>query len=253
MRVIRVKHRDLIFYAALEGEQVTALDRGINLKEPIPLDQVSIIPLVVPTKIICVGLNYHAHAIELGKTVPEEPLLFFKPPSALIGHGQAIVHPRGSEDVHYEGELAVVIGKPCRKASVDEAAGYIFGFTCANDVTARDLQVKDGLYARAKGFDTFCPLGPWLETDFRVLTDQGIRTLVNGELRQEGRTSDMIASPVELVSFISGIMTLNPGDVVLTGTPPGVGPLQPGDTVRVEIEGVGDLENPVVAEETASG
>ena len=249
MRVIRVKYRDLIFYAALEGESVSALDRGVGLKEPIGLDQVTILPLVVPTKIVCVGLNYHAHAQELNKAIPEEPLLFFKPPSALIGHGEAIIHPRQSRDVHYEGELAMVIGKPCRNVSVSEAASYVFGFTCANDVTARDLQVKDGLYARAKGFDTFCPLGPWLETDFRSLEDQAIQTSVNGQVRQEGRTSDMIVSPFELISFISGIMTLNPGDVLLTGTPPGVGPMQPGDTVRVTIEGVGLLENTVQAAE----
>jgi 2-keto-4-pentenoate hydratase/2-oxohepta-3-ene-1,7-dioic acid hydratase in catechol pathway len=249
MRVIRVKYRDLIFYAALEGEAVSALDRGVGLKDPIGLDQVAILPLVVPTKIVCVGLNYHAHAQELNKAIPEEPLLFLKPPSAMIGHGEAIVHPRQSQDVHYEGELALVMGKPCRNVSVSEAASYVFGFTCANDVTARDLQVKDGLYARAKGFDTFCPLGPWLETDFRSLEDQAIQTSVNGQVRQEGRTSDMIVSPFELISFISGIMTLNPGDVLLTGTPPGVGPMQPGDTVRVTIEGVGLLENPVQAAE----
>jgi 2-keto-4-pentenoate hydratase/2-oxohepta-3-ene-1,7-dioic acid hydratase in catechol pathway len=245
MRVIRVRHQGKAFYAALLDNEVQPLDQRLESKEAIPLNEVSILPLVVPTKVVCVGLNYHAHAEELGKQVPSEPLLFLKPPSSVIGTGESIVYPGQSQNVHYEGELGVVIGRQCRQVSVAEAPEHVFGFCCGNDVTARDLQNADVQYTRAKGFDTFCPLGPWIETDFKAKTNLLIRTYLNGELRQEGRTSDMIVSPFELVSFVSGIMTLMPGDVLLTGTPPGVGSLRPGDEVKVEIEEVGVLMNSV--------
>ena len=248
MRVIRVRHATKAFYAALLDNEVQPLDQRLESKEAIPLSEVTILPLVVPTKVVCVGLNYHAHAEEVGKQVPSEPLLFLKPPSAVIGTGETIVCPAQSENVHYEGELGVVIGRQCRSVAASEAPEHIFGFCCGNDVTARDLQNADVQYTRAKGFDTFCPLGPWIETDFKSKTDLRIRTYLNGQLRQEGRTSDMIATPFELVSFISGIMTLMPGDVILTGTPPGVGSLTPGDEVKVEIEEVGVLMNNVSGE-----
>ncbi len=248
MRVIRVRHQRRAFYAALLDNEVQPLDQRLDSQETIPLKEVTVLPLVVPTKVVCVGLNYHAHAEELGKKVPAEPLLFLKPPSSVIGTGQSIVYPAQSKNVHYEGELGVVIGRQCRKVPVSQAPEYIFGFCCGNDLTARDLQNADIQYTRAKGFDTFCPLGPWIETDFKGKDDLTIHTYLNDELRQEGRTSDMIATPFELVSFISGIMTLMPGDVVLTGTPPGVGSLQPGDEVKVEIESVGLLMNSVSGE-----
>jgi 2-keto-4-pentenoate hydratase/2-oxohepta-3-ene-1,7-dioic acid hydratase in catechol pathway len=184
----------------------------------------------------------------MGKEVPTEPLLFLKPPSAVIGTGEAIVCPAQSQDVHYEGELAVVMGKVCRRLKVDDVPAHIFGFTCANDVTARDLQTRDVQYTRAKGFDTFCPIGPWIETAVKDPGNLTIRTRVNQEVRQEESTRDMIVSPYELVSYVSSIMTLMPGDVILTGTPPGVGTLRPGDEVHVEIENIGILMNRAISE-----
>jgi 2-keto-4-pentenoate hydratase/2-oxohepta-3-ene-1,7-dioic acid hydratase in catechol pathway len=186
--------------------------------------------------------------------VPEVPLLFLKPPSAVIGPGEGIVLPPQSEQVEYEAELAVVIGKRTRNATADEAMGCLFGCTIANDVTARDLQNRDGQWTRAKGFDTFCPIGPWIDTEVSP-HDLRILCRVNGQVRQLGSTRDMVFSVPQLVAFISGIMTLEPGDVVLTGTPAGVGRIAAGDTVQVEIDGIGTLENPVIGpepEETGS-
>ena len=199
---------------------------------------------VVPGKIVCVGRNYAEHAREHGAEVPEIPMLFLKPPSAVIGPRDPIVLPEQSEQVEHEGELAVVIGKRARCLGIDEAREAIFGYTAANDVTARDLQRKDGQWTRAKGFDTFCPLGPWIET----AADPGdlrITCRVNGQIRQLASTREMVFSAFQLVAFVSGIMTLEPGDVLLTGTPAGVGPLRTGDVVQVDIQGVGMLENPV--------
>lgn len=197
-----------------------------------------------PGKIVCVGRNYAEHAKELGNDVPVEPVIFMKPPSAVIGHGDAILLPPQSELVHHEGELAVVIGT--RLTDVDEAAARagIRGYTCANDVTARDLQRKDGRFTRAKGFDTFCPLGPTLVDGLDAAALEIVVT-VNGVERQRGNARDMVFPVPRLLAYISSIMTLEPGDVVLTGTPAGVGPLVEGDVVRVEIQGVGALENPV--------
>jgi 2-keto-4-pentenoate hydratase/2-oxohepta-3-ene-1,7-dioic acid hydratase in catechol pathway len=197
-----------------------------------------------PSKIVCVGRNYAEHAKELGNAVPERPLLFFKPPSALVAPGEAIVLPRASSQVEHEAEIGVVIGRRLRRASAVEAEIGIRGFTCVNDVTARDLQKTDGQWARAKGFDTFCPAGPVVVEglDWRTLEVIG---RVNGVERQRGRTSEMIFSIPELLSYISHIMTLEAGDLIATGTPAGVGPLAPGDVVDVEIPGVGILSNPV--------
>ena len=184
----------------------------------------------------------------MGKTAPDEPILFLKPPTAVIGNGQAIVRPSGYDRVDYEGELAVVIGARCRRVSSDLALDCVLGITCLNDVTVRDLQDLDGQWARAKGFDTFCPMGPRLVRGLDP-TDLQITTRVNGKVRQDSRTSDMIVSVPELISFVSRSMTLEVGDVITTGTPSGVGNLSPGDVVEIEIEGVGVLENPVVADE----
>ncbi|HEX7919071.1 MAG TPA: fumarylacetoacetate hydrolase family protein [Gemmatimonadales bacterium] len=205
------------------------------------------LPLPRPSKIVCVGRNYADHAKELGNEVPKAPLLFFKPPSALIGPGAPIVLPGASQQVEYEAEIGVVVGKVLRKVDSAGAEGGIRGFICANDVTARDLQKSDGQWARAKGFDTFCPVGPGVVEglDWRSLEIIG---RVNGVEKQRGATAQMVFSIPQLLSYISGIMTLEPGDLVLTGTPAGVGPLQPGDVVEVEIPGVGILSNPVVAE-----
>jgi 2-keto-4-pentenoate hydratase/2-oxohepta-3-ene-1,7-dioic acid hydratase in catechol pathway len=199
---------------------------------------------VAPSKIVAVGRNYVAHARELGNEVPAEPLLFFKPPSALIGTGDTIRLPRVSQRIEFEAEIGVVIGRRAHRLSVDEAETAIAGFTCLNDVTCRDLQKTDGQWGRAKGFDTFCPVGP------RVATDVDWRDLevicrVNGVERQRGRSSAMQFSIPGLVAFISGIMTLEPGDLIATGTPAGTAPLQDGDLVEVEIPGVGVLSNPV--------
>jgi 2-keto-4-pentenoate hydratase/2-oxohepta-3-ene-1,7-dioic acid hydratase in catechol pathway len=203
-----------------------------------------------PGKIVCVGRNYAAHAKELGHAVPEQPLLFLKPPSAVIGHGEAIVLPEASLRVEHEAEIGVVVGRALHRASEVEARAAIAGLTCANDVTARDLQKTDGQWTRAKGFDTFCPIGPRLLSvdpstfDFSTLE---LSCRVNGAVRQHGRAADMVFGVPALLAYISGIMTLEPGDLVLTGTPEGVGPLVAGDVVEVEVSGVGALRNPVVA------
>lgn len=197
-----------------------------------------------PAKIIAVGLNYRSHATELGMPVPVEPILFMKPPSAVISAGEAIIIPSMSKEVDYEGELALVIGDEARDLSPDEAEEAVLGYTCANDVTARDLQRLDGQWTRAKGFDTFCPLGPWIETKAPA-PDVKVETFLNGELRQSAPISDMIFSPLELVAFISQVMTLHRGDVIMTGTPSGIGRLNPGDKVAVKIDGIGELSNVV--------
>ena len=204
-----------------------------------------------PTKIGCVGVNYRAHATEMGKPVPTEPVLFFKPPSALTSAGEPIPRPRDYARVDFEGELAFVIARRARRVPASAALDHVLGFTCLNDVTVRDLQVKDGQWARAKGFDGFCPLGPELVAGVDP-TDLRLTTRVNGEIKQDSRTSDLIFSVPVLIEFISRHMTLEPGDVVSTGTPSGVGNLKPGDRVAIDIEGVGVLENPVIDEEQAA-
>ncbi len=199
---------------------------------------------VQPSKIICIGRNYVDHAKEHGVEVPEIPMLFLKPPSALIGHRDSIVLPPQSSKVEHEAELGVVIAKPGRWIQPEQAADYIFGYTIANDVTARDLQRKDGQWTRGKGFDTFCPVGPWIETDLDPY-DVLITCRVNEEIRQMASTRDMVFSIQQLIAYISSVMTLQPGDLVLTGTPAGVGPLEPGNQVAIHIEGIGDLINSV--------
>ena len=210
------------------------------------LGEVRLLAPVVPGKIVAVGLNYKDHAREMGKKIPEEPLLFLKAASALNDPGGEIVYPAQSQRVDYEAELAVVIGRKAKNVREKDAAAHILGYTCINDVTARDLQVKDVQYTRAKGFDTFAPLGPWIATDFHP-AEASVRCLVNGEVRQDGNTREMGASVYRLVAFISYVMTLFPGDVIATGTPPGIGSLRVGDAVTVEVGGIGAITNRVVA------
>lgn len=207
-----------------------------------PLDEVKILPPVEPSKVVCVGLNYQDHAQELNMDLPEEPILFLKPTTTVIGHGDPIIYPPQSHQVDYEAEMAVVMGQKARFVSKDDANDHVAGYTVLNDITARDLQQKDGQWTRAKSFDTFCPLGPWIETDMDP-SNQNISLKLNGDVKQDSNTGNMIFSVEELVEYISQIMTLNPGDVIATGTPPGVGAMQVGDVVEVEVEGIGILKN----------
>ncbi len=231
--------------AVLNGDPLYA---GLNLSgQKIPLADVRLLAPVIPrSKVVCVGKNYLKHAAEMGGEVPDEPLIFLKPNTSVIGPGEPILYPEQSSEVHYEGELAVVIGRICRDVSAADAAKVIFGYTVANDVTARDLQAKDGQWARAKGFDTFCPLGPWIETNLDP-ADLGVTTMLGDDTKQDGRTSDMVFSVPDVIEYVSSFMTLLPGDVILTGTPDGVGPMAVGDTVSVTVEGIGTLTNRVLA------
>jgi len=216
----------------------------------LPLAGVRLLPPVLPSKVVAIGKNYADHAREMGGEVPEQPVLFLKPSTSVIGPGAAISYPKLSRHVDFEGELAVVIGRLCREVPVARVHEVILGYTCANDVTARDLEESDGQWARAKGFDTFCPLGPWIDTDVDP-SDLAITTTVNGDVKQNARTSLLLHDVVQLVAFVSDAMTLLPGDVILTGTPAGVGPIAPGDEVAVTIEGIGTLTNSVVGTKVA--
>jgi 2-keto-4-pentenoate hydratase/2-oxohepta-3-ene-1,7-dioic acid hydratase in catechol pathway len=198
----------------------------------------------MPSKVVAVGLNYRSHAREMNMELPEEPMLFMKPSTSIIGPLADIIYPAMSQRVDYEGELGVVIGKTCRNISKLAAPAYIFGYTCLNDVTARDLQKKDGQFTRSKGFDTFCPIGPCIETELDPASVR-IETKLNGQLRQETSTDDLICPVYGLVAFISQVMTLLPGDIIATGTPSGIGPMQPGDEVEIHISGIGTLRNRV--------
>lgn len=241
-------------YGVLEGTQVlsatgdpiTGLKSGAAVGS---LDTLTLLPPVHPGKIVAVGLNYVDHVKEGGRDrdVPDEPVIFMKPQSALIGNGATIQLPTDTENIHYEAELAVVIGARARRVSEADAYDYILGLTCGNDVSARVLQAKDGQWTRAKGFDTFLPLGPAVTVGLRA-DDLAVQSRLNGEVRQSARTAQMIFSVPKLVAFISRVMTLDPGDVIITGTPAGVGPMKPGDTIEVEVEGIGVLRNPVAAE-----
>jgi 2-keto-4-pentenoate hydratase/2-oxohepta-3-ene-1,7-dioic acid hydratase in catechol pathway len=241
---------DELHYGVIEGEAVALLSsHPFGPFEPegrvLPLADVRLVAPVLPSKVIAVGKNYADHAREMGGEVPAAPMIFLKPSTSVIGPGDPIALPWQSEQIEHEAELAVVIGRMCRDVPEDRVPEVVLGYTCANDVTARDLQSKDGQWTRAKGFDGFCPLGPWIETSVD-LDDADITCLVNGELRQGGSTGDMVRDVVELVSWISSVMTLLPGDVILTGTPAGVGPIVAGDTVSVSIDGIGTLTNPVI-------
>ena len=253
MKIARYEFDGRVRYGLVEPESGTVREIAGEPFERVEatgtvrrLDEVRLLSPVVPGKIVAVGLNYKDHAREMGKTIPEEPLLFLKASSAVNDPGGEIVYTPQSRRVDYEAELAVVIGRKAKNVAAKDAASHILGYTCINDVTARDLQVKDVQYTRAKGFDTFAPLGPWISTDLDP-SAASVRCLVNGEVRQDGNTREMGASVARLVEFISSVMTLFPGDVIATGTPPGVGPLRVGDVVTVEVGGIGALTNRVVA------
>ena len=249
MKYCRFHHDNDSHWGILEGEAVHALASAPwpgeeRTGETFSLSEVRLLAPTAPTKIVCVGRNYKAHAAELGNPLPEQPLIFLKPPSSVIGPGEAIIDPSQSQRVDYEGELGLIIGRRCRNVKRAQALDYIFGVTCLIDVSARDLQKIDKHFARGKGFDTFCPIGPVIATGFDpfALT---LETRVNGERRQHAPVTDMIFPLDVIIEFISAVMTLEAGDVIATGTPAGVGPLAPGDTVEVEIEGIGTLRNTV--------
>ncbi len=249
MRIVRFSHQDAIRYGIVDDTELVVLDgdpmfAGFDTTgERVPLGDVALLAPVIPrSKVICVGRNYRAHAEELGNEVPAEPMLFLKPNTSVIGPGDSIVRPPQSQLTSFEGELAVVIGSIAKNVAPERAAEVIFGYTIANDITARDLQKTDGQWARAKGFDTFCPLGPAIETDFSF-DGAIIETRLNGEVKQHGPISDMIHSVADIIAYASAAFTLLPGDVILTGTPAGVGPFVAGDVIEVEITGLGTLRN----------
>ncbi|NEO82830.1 MAG: fumarylacetoacetate hydrolase family protein [Spirulina sp. SIO3F2] len=255
-RYVRVRDsQGQIFYGLLHADRtLQVLDAppwrsGQPTELYLAPDSHTVLAPCAPTKIVAVGKNYAEHAAEMGTPVPQEPLLFLKPPTTVIAQGESILYPTASRQVEYEGELALIIGDRLRHCPSDQALSKIWGYTIANDVTARDLQRKDGQWTRAKGFDTFCPLGPWIVRE--LSHGAQLQTYINDEPtpRQSAAIDQMVFKPAELVAYISSIMTLQPGDVILTGTPQGVGPVQPGDRVRVEIEGIGNLSNPVEASE----
>lgn len=254
MKIVRVDSDvDDITYGAVEPEGIR-LYRGSPFIawEPtetiVDWEHARLLAPVIPTKIIAMGRNYVDHAQEMGHEVPEVPMIFLKPPTSVIGPLQPIRLPATSHEVHHEAELALVIGRVARKLAIEDVGPYILGYTAANDVTARDHQRQDGKFTRAKGYDTFCPLGPAIDTDVDPQEGLAITCRVNDEVTQAGSTSDLVFGIGEIISFVSHIMTLLPGDVILTGTPEGVGPIVDGDRVEVEVEGVGVLVNPVVAE-----
>ena len=251
MKIARVRAGDAIGFGVIEGEELALLSGPpvgeITVTDQrIRIDECTVLAPVLPSKIVAVGKNYAEHAAEFNSEVPTEPLLFLKPSTAVIGPGDPIMKPAGVERLDHEAELAVVVKGLVRNADEATAAESILGYTCGNDVSARDYQASDGQWTRAKGFDSFCPLGPWIETE---LDPSGLRVQarVNGETRQDASTKELTFGPAFLVSYISKIMTLLPGDVIMTGTPAGVGPVEPGDTVEIEIEGIGVLSNPVRA------
>lgn len=250
MKYVRIMNQEnKIAYGLIEGESVRLLSGSFLNHESeqtdilLPLDKISLLAPVEPSKVICVGLNYAKHIEEMKHSyVPEDPVIFLKPPTCIIGPNAEIIYPKISQRVDYEAELAVIIGNTIKNSSEAEAAQAIFGYTCANDVTARDLQKKDGQWTRGKSFDTFCPLGPWVVTDIDP-SQLDIELRLNGEVKQFSNTKYFINSVPKLISFISQVMTLYPGDVVLTGTPEGVGPMQVGDEVIVKIQAIGELSN----------
>jgi 2-keto-4-pentenoate hydratase/2-oxohepta-3-ene-1,7-dioic acid hydratase in catechol pathway len=257
LQIIRYRDGGVARLGILEGEVVRAA--GGELFGPLlprehlgPVAGLELLPPVAPGKIVAVGLNYADHVAEApGRAIPATPIIFLKPPSSLIGHGEAIVIPPGADPVEHEAELAVVIGRRARRVRPEDAYDHVLGLTCSNDVSARNFQREDGQWVRAKGFDTFCPLGPCITTDLRA-EGLAIEGRVNGEVRQRSNTRHLLFDVPALIAFVSGVMTLLPGDVILTGTPAGVGPLRPGDRVEVAIEGIGTLANMVVRTEVRS-
>jgi 2-keto-4-pentenoate hydratase/2-oxohepta-3-ene-1,7-dioic acid hydratase in catechol pathway len=250
VRIARFSLEGNVAFGVLEGDALDVI-KGHPFADfersgqKIPLEKVRLLSPVLPNKVVAIGRNYSEHARELGNTVPDVPVVFFKPSTSVVGPDDPIVYPGFSAEVHHEAELAVVIGRMCKEVPRDRVQDVILGYTCANDVTARDVQRAEEQWARAKGFDTSCPLGPWVVTDLDP-ADVAVQCTVNGEQRQLGRTSEMVRSVADLVVHISEAMTLLPGDVILTGTPAGVGPLNVGDEVAVTIEGIGTLTNKVI-------
>ncbi|MFF5990071.1 fumarylacetoacetate hydrolase family protein [Prauserella flavalba] len=253
MRLARVAHPEGVAFVSVEGTDTDAVVKEIA-DHPFgtpsftgrqwPLADVRLLAPILPSKVIAVGRNYAAHAQEFGNEVPGEPMIFLKPSTSVIGPNAAIKLPPASSRVDFEGELAVVIGQPVRNVPAARAAQAILGYTIANDVSARDLQKSDGQWGRAKGFDTFCPLGPWIETSLDP-ADLALRSEVDGEVKQDARTSALVHKIPQLVEFVSSVMTLLPGDTILTGTPEGVGPITAGQQVSITVEGIGTLTNPV--------
>jgi 2-keto-4-pentenoate hydratase/2-oxohepta-3-ene-1,7-dioic acid hydratase in catechol pathway len=254
MKIVRFDQAGRSGYGILDGEKIQPIWEnpfaGITATgEVLALADVTLLAPCEPSKIVALGLNYRDHAAEFGHPVPDEPLIFLKPSTAVIGPDAAIIYPRMSRRVDYEAELAVVMGKTAHRVREDQALEYVLGYTCMNDVTARDLQKKDGQFTRAKGFDTFAAMGPWIETAVADPDNVTVEAYLNGERRQHGSTTNMVFGVRRLIAFISAVMTLLPGDVISTGTPSGIGPMRPGDVVEVRVEGIGALRNRVLAEE----
>ncbi len=250
MKIVRFTVEGKTRYGILTGKSIEVIAgtpfRSIRKTgQSYMADKVRLLAPCVPSKIVAVGVNYRTHAQEMKSQLPANPLIFLKPPTSVIGPEDQIVYPLSSRQVDYEGELGVVIGKVTRRVPKETARDYILGYTCLNDVTARDLQKSDGQWTRAKGFDTFAPVGPWIETEFDD-SNSPIETRVNGRVVQQANTADLVFGVPELVSFASNVMTLLPGDIIATGTPGGIGPMQPGDTVEVRIKSIGTLRNYVV-------
>jgi 2-keto-4-pentenoate hydratase/2-oxohepta-3-ene-1,7-dioic acid hydratase in catechol pathway len=248
MKIVRFTAGNCVHSGALHKDVIHPLiDDGLREDPEAPrfrLDSVRLLPPCQPTKIVALGINYRSHATEFKHELPESPLIFLKPSTAVIGPGDDIIYPVASKQVDFEGELGIIIGRTARNVKAAEAASYIMGYTCFNDVTARDLQRKDGQWTRAKGFDTFAPIGPWTETEIDP-SDLEIETYLNGKLKQKATTADLIFKIPEILRFVSSVMTLLPGDLIATGTPSGVGPVLPGDEVEVRIQGIGSLINRV--------
>ncbi|MEN6318792.1 MAG: fumarylacetoacetate hydrolase family protein [Rectinema sp.] len=256
MRIIRCEYEGKLFYGRIDGDNVMLsydvpkirMSHGgkevywESEEKSVPFSKVRLEAPCAPKKAVCVGLNYRDHADEFGQTIPSAPVLFIKPSTSLLGPGKTIQYPSMSKRVDYEAELVVIIGRLAKNVTAHDAFDYVLGYTCGNDVTARDLQPQNGQWTIAKSFDTFMPLGPWIETDIDPSSLQ-IKALLNGEVRQSSSTTNLIFNVADLIAYISQIMTLEPGDVIMTGTPSGVGPMKKGDRIVVEIEGIGHLEN----------
>lgn len=255
MRIARIAHQEGVAFAAVEGEGDEAVVAEIA-EHPFGVEKnftgrkwkladTRLLAPILPTKIICIGKNYADHAAEMGGKAPDDPVIFMKPNTSIIGPGAPIVRPPSSERVDYEGELAVVIGRPCKDVPAAKAKDVILGYTVANDVTARDQQRHDGQWTRGKGYDTFCPLGPWIVTDLDA-SDVAVTTELDGVVKQSSSTSLMLHDVGQIIEWVSRVMTLLPGDVILTGTPEGIGPMTAGQTVAVSVDGIGTLSNPVI-------
>jgi 2-keto-4-pentenoate hydratase/2-oxohepta-3-ene-1,7-dioic acid hydratase in catechol pathway len=249
VRLVRYLAGERPRYGILRGSEIAELaEEGYTslgrIRGVQPASAAKLLAPTVPTKVVAVGLNYRDHARELGMQVPGSPILFLKPPTSVIGPGDAIIRPAMSAQVDYEAELGIVMKDRVSRIGPGEAKAHILGYTCANDVTARDIQKQDGQWTRAKGFDTFCPVGPWIETELEP-DDLLVESYLNGARKQSSRTSQFLFGIGPLVSFISHVMTLEPGDLIITGTPPGIGPMQEGDEIEIRIEGIGSLKNPV--------